>query len=946
VLRLLPRPPDTFVGRGGECERMSRSFAERRMLFLEGIEGIGKTSLAQAIADSLETKNSGKVYFITCQEGWQADSFLHEILLWLPDDLRKSFEAWEEKNPSGIKERFLYLINLLNREEAIVFVDDFHLLTSDYLAELLKILKSYLRNSRFFFVSRERPELSSFERLDLVEFTLEGLGPEEGSELLEMLLEGHGLQAVPSKSIMKEAAIRLGGHPLLIKTFAALILEGLGEPEELLKDLPDYFQGVERDLFLKIKEGLSSEEVSLLELLSVARVPLSRNLLGDAGIREKIERRFLLSRDVKGRFSVHSLIRQYIVRGMTAEEQILYHRRLAEHFHGFLDKEAVDLELAREALYHYHRAKCDKEERDLLLRVGGKMCSQGYYEEVLQFTAGLSDANPMLLIMRANVLSILGRWKEAIEILTDLEKDLKENPALADVYSSIAGAFLNMGRLKKSLEYYEKALSLFRIAENQRGVLKCQNYMTFIFGFRAQHSKALPLSDECREIAGSLEDDAALAHALRMRGIVLLSAHRYGEALEVSRECLTIAETVGSLRLGLWALINMGDSLCGLGRYEEAREYFQESLKRGEGSLDTQVTGFSRDGLARLLWEEGLLEKGLEECKRATEDFCLQGNSLGRSRVLHTMAMIVREQGDLTEARKILEQVMNVAMEEEHFSLEAKTREALAYICLERGEPAEAMKIIEKNRKLLEVADIGESRGEMYLVLAEASWRLRETRKVDEYIRLALGAAKEDVPGMREAKALYLAGKLSGDKVEAKAEKLRKAECIRETLKGRRKRLLSLYFKRLDLLMQEKYFVKTEGGEHIAQREEVDGLRGRQHEFSLFLDLPVKVAWEKEKGDVDILGKRILSTLLIFLVKHAGRGFDSEEIFKEVWGYEYDKLTSPGEVRKNISRLRSLIEPDPKACKYIKLSEGFMKQKGRYYFDNQQSFCLIEAQHE
>jgi hypothetical protein len=65
-----------------------------------------------------------------------------------------------------------------------------------------------------------------------------------------------------------------------------------------------------------------------------------------------------------------------------------------------------------------------------------------------------------------------------------------------------------------------------------------------------------------------------------------------------------------------------------------------------------------------------------------------------------------------------------------------------------------------------------------------------------------------------------------------------------------------------------------------------------------------------------------------------------------VWGYEFDDLTSAGEVRKNISRLRDLVEPDRKNCRYIRLAEGLMKEKGKYFFDINQDFCFIEELRE
>ncbi|MBI2264404.1 MAG: tetratricopeptide repeat protein [Armatimonadetes bacterium] len=946
ALRILPKPSDLFVGREKELEKLDSSFTGRRILFLEGIEGIGKTSLGLAFANSLEGKSPGKVFWIPCQEGWQVESLLKEILNWLPNQARESFEDWGKEGPPGVQERFVYLIHLLNREGVTVFVDDLHLVDGTNLPQILSSLKMYLRESKFFFITRERPNLSPMEMLDLLEVKLEGLSSSEGLALFESLLQTDESRAASSRDILEKVVRKLVGHPLLIKTFAALMLEGLGEPGELLSDLPDFFQEMERNLFHRIREGLSNGENELLGLFSVSRVPLHRDLLGDQKLREGLEKRFLLARDEKGRFSVHSLIREFTLRGLGQEERLSLHQRLAEHFHGYLKKATGDSELAREALYHYLEANRQQEARNLLLLFGGKLCSQGYYEEVLRFAAALGTSDPKLLVMRANVLSILGRWEQATEILKQMEGTLKDESLLAEVLSSLAGAYLNMGKLGDSLEHYEKALSIFKDTNNLKGALKVLNYMTFIYGFRSQREKALSCGEEAVKYARDLKDEAGLAHSLRMRGVVLLDSGRFAEALEVSRECLEKAKAIASMRLTCWALINLSTALLGLGRTEEAREVVNESLEKGSTSFDTQILGFSHMTLARVHWEEGNLEEGLDELERARTSFASQGNTLGESIAKYHIALVLQQSGKNKEAEDMFRETMETAIKAQHFGMEIKSRESLASLYLIRSRPKEAVELAEKNLQDLAEVQREESRGEAYLILAEASWRLHETEKAEEYLKLATETGRKEAADFLTARVLYLASKISGAKAQTKVAHQEEAHSLLQRLTGSRQRLVQGYFDRIDLLTEERYFIKTKEGERLADKEEVGKVRAGRKGFSLFIDLPQKTVWEKEKGDINILGKRILSTLLIFLVKNAGKGFTNEDVFTSVWGYKYDSLVSAGEVRKNVSRLRDLIEPDRKSWKYIKLSEGLMKEKGKYSFDKSQDFCIIEEVRE
>lgn len=80
TIRLLPGSPDLFVGRVRQLERIRHLFCTKKILFIEGISGIGKTSIALVLANSLNKEYPGRVFWITCQEGWQTDSFINDIV--------------------------------------------------------------------------------------------------------------------------------------------------------------------------------------------------------------------------------------------------------------------------------------------------------------------------------------------------------------------------------------------------------------------------------------------------------------------------------------------------------------------------------------------------------------------------------------------------------------------------------------------------------------------------------------------------------------------------------------------------------------------------------------------------------------------------------------------------------------------------------------------------
>lgn len=122
----------------------------------------------------------------------------------------------------------------------------------------------------------------------------------------------------------------------------------------------------------------------------------------------------------------------------------------------------------------------------------------------------------------------------------------------------------------------------------------------------------------------------------------------------------------------------------------------------------------------------------------------------------------------------------------------------------------------------------------------------------------------------------------------------------------------------------------------------VDELRKTQEYYQLWLDIPLKKFKEIEKGEIDLLSKRILGRLLVFLIINANEDFTPIELYKQVWCLKPSGLNEESTIRTNISRLRNLVEPSSQHWKYIKKTEtSFLSNKGAYFFDNSSNYCLI-----
>ncbi len=137
------------------------------------------------------------------------------------------------------------------------------------------------------------------------------------------------------------------------------------------------------------------------------------------------------------------------------------------------------------------------------------------------------------------------------------------------------------------------------------------------------------------------------------------------------------------------------------------------------------------------------------------------------------------------------------------------------------------------------------------------------------------------------------------------------------------------------------YRLTTLEGARLIGAQELARLRESPGAFDLYLDLPGQLARERERGEVPLLRRKVLTRMLMALLRAQGP-LTQEELYLAVWGPPYDPESGGPQVRKNMSSLRDLLEPDRVAPRYLLVQEGAFARKGGYHWAPERTFCLIE----
>ncbi len=242
-----PAPdPSEVHGRSSDIELLSEAISSGKSVVLSGLPGIGKSTLARALASHLEALR-WKIRWANCSINTDVKAIGS---MWLSGTLLTSPEAIVE---SAVSKKTLLVLDE---------VQELHSRHSESVSNLISIASS--SNCSILLVVRA-PNPLDLEG-DFVQHRLQGLDIESARLLLPEDIDYETARGVSDS---------LGGHPLAIR---------LWSPDE---GVPEKSEAVLRYVEKTVIKRLSEEGTASLDELSLAPLPLSvEELSSDVGISE------------------------------------------------------------------------------------------------------------------------------------------------------------------------------------------------------------------------------------------------------------------------------------------------------------------------------------------------------------------------------------------------------------------------------------------------------------------------------------------------------------------------------------------------------------------------------------------------------------------------------------------------------------------------------------
>lgn len=587
-------PKNVFCGRDSVIEKISQMFDDgERVVFIQGIGGIGKTEIAKQYAK--RNRNNYDTIIYATYNGDLRELINSEAAFEIePEFTRLVRSDGVKEDDSAFFKRKLSKIQKLSDERTLIIIDNFDTEHDDALAELLEGRYRLLITTRCDY-SRMYPgikvgPIDSLENLiDVFMQNYQGFevdrDDKELTELIE-LVNRHTYTIELLAQHMENSGQTAG------EMIAALKKEGIMSLNEEVYDVGNRTQTAYMNLLRMFKVfELSDAEKKVLMYLSL--MPLSGVAVRDfkiwaaldsLKILNNLENRGWITRNTDG-ISLHPIIRDVIRHELpadennceeflqrfldTIEENKAWHFTLAvkERYANIADsvmsyfpdinEKTIALYKAAEALYSFSVKPAAAAE------LAGRIYR--YYEA----TSGKYSFDSGRAASKAGWVYAFNQWLENslpeatrwLELAADIFGSVELNSVrehatyghtlvnLAKIYLLTGEACGDTGCFEKAKEYAETA-----VMENERWIPEGDAQYPKVAGAYMQladvcvalgeYDRAMKLNDDAYDILYPLfgENDSDTLHSMSRRVIILFGMKRYEKALEL---CETTIEKYG-----------------------------------------------------------------------------------------------------------------------------------------------------------------------------------------------------------------------------------------------------------------------------------------------------------------------------------------------------------------------------------------------------------------
>lgn len=550
-------------------------------------------------------------------------------------------------------------------------------------------------------------------------FELTGLDKEGTRKLIEKVLDRRG---VPD-DFVDAVSERTGGAPLFVES----TVEALLETNQLDPQLQWYPTDVESfDLPDAVEETIQRQLATLedavrdvLGWIAVARGSVPVSLLQDL-VDQPAERTATILESVGG------MVRQSTVGG---EPHVAFHNevvgdalaarlpasdrrernrtiaRQLERRTGAAEPTEKEQRIQRAATiaYHYERGGDDdraiewyRTAADRAMDLYAHETATDYYYRVIDLARGADDTDALLLANEqlAEIYTIIGEYDQASRHVQFVRERISddESPRSKRVAELAA-------RLHNARGEYDEAIDVATAAtDGSESVEQCRLLGQLAAAYEAvgDYDSLEATAQSQRELAASLGRPGFVADAVRLLGEAATHRGNYEQAHEYYEQSLDRSRESDDRFGEAESLRNLGNTRFRRGELEQAREYFERSLAIKEEIGDRRGEARTLNNIGLVYSRQGTLDQAEEYYQQSLAAIRAIGDRRGEAGCLLNLANIVVKWGEYDRAMAYLERSNEIYQQLGDRRGEANSLQNLGTVAIRRGEYDQAVEYFEE----------------------------------------------------------------------------------------------------------------------------------------------------------------------------------------------------------------------------------------------------------
>ncbi|MEH2313371.1 MAG: tetratricopeptide repeat protein [Nostoc sp.] len=671
-----------FVGRRRplqQCLRALRETSDQIGVFIAGMGGLGKSTLAARLCTRVQTQrdNFARVVLIGPLDEWgllnklsnkferfaDVPALLNEPKVSLKGRLQNFFAAIEQEHNQPL----LLVLDDFEQNIPTTNIEDGSLrMTVDAYKILEAICAALAENaaeSRLIVTCR----YFKADTLPPHQLHLESLAGMSSSDIDKICfpLDKEVRQQLRTRRIIKIA----DGNPRLLKWLLEVIQQPGIAADELLTRLEETEHKFRENILAQtLLDALELEEQKFLARLSVFHLPVTEEIVraistfGELAVLEKLTSLSLVESattyaNQPANYRVTTILEPLLEPVLSEEEWQATRQQAVKKIHQAWwednedHTEAEALEIVRLGLL--------AKEQEIAVSIGDRIVT--YWINNSRFVEALELCQQILAVYQN-----------------------------CRILETIARAEYVLGFVQKAVDHYQEALDLCPEEELQQKAITLIN-MALIFANQGDIARAIALWEQSLEISEQIGDVKGKAATLNNMAQIFAQQGDISRAIALWGQSLEIQQQIGDVGGKATSLGNMAQVIAQQGDILKALTLWEQSLEIQQQISDVKSEAATFSSMAEVIAQQGDIAKAITLWEQSLEIQQQIGDVGSKATTLNNMAGVIADQGDIARAIALWEQSLEIQQQIGDVVGEAATLNNMAGVIADQGDIARAI---------------------------------------------------------------------------------------------------------------------------------------------------------------------------------------------------------------------------------------------------------------